>query len=183
MHKKIYIHDLDIPKDDIECWNRYPKHRWVYDQTRLFDAQGIKWLPWISNDLKESGPNLILRSDRKYNSSDIYFNIPNGNHLRTEVYIVKGEIKYLRHLDIDEIDGGVEMRINAFVAIHFNKFTGVLSIETYGNEIFHMSLMSHSDFMAETNTDIIKLLNRIYKRSSATISGPTDQVLQESLAS
>jgi len=35
--------DIKIPLNDVDCWYLYPKHNWVYDASRLFDSQNIKW--------------------------------------------------------------------------------------------------------------------------------------------
>ena len=62
MQKKTDIQEFDIPKDDIECWDRYPRHRWVYDLSRLLDSQHISWSPFITNELKFKINNIRLES-------------------------------------------------------------------------------------------------------------------------
>lgn len=182
---------LDIPKDDIECWEKYPKHRWVYDLSRLLDAQNIKWSPYEvdSSPSRELNLDLYSAETRVRQPGFIYIKNPEGNHLISEVYISKGEIKYLRHIDPTSrkeipVVGEVELRLNAFVTLYFVKFTGVITTETYGNEIFKIRLRPQSDLSLESNSDIVKLIKRIYKRTdSQQLLGLTDRSLHETLAS
>ena len=190
MQKKIDIQDLDIPKDDIECWDRYPKHRWVYDLSRLLDAQNIKWSPFETLPMLVT--NMFLETDQNvaYIPSYIYIAPPVGKQILTEVYITKGEIKHMRHVDkltstlISESVGAVELRISAFVSIHFQKFTGVISVETVGSDIYSIRLKPLSGLALEANAEIAKLIKRIYKKNDVVhISGLADQLLHESVAS
>jgi hypothetical protein len=67
--------------------------------------------------------------------------------------------------------------------LYFQKFTGVITAETYANEIFRIRLRPLIDIANETNQEVIKLIKRIYKRTDITLSGLTDRVLHETLAS
>ena len=64
---------------------------------------------------------------------------PEGRHIISEIYISKGEIKLMRHVDpsshlkLDTLFGELELRFNSFVARYFQKFTGVITVETLGN--------------------------------------------------
>jgi hypothetical protein len=192
MHKKIEIQDLDIPEDDIECWEKYPKHRWVYDMSRLLDAQNIKWSPFKTDTLPDQAVNMFLHSDKPiaYIPAWIYISNPVGKQILAEVYIVKGEIRHIRYIDtitkkviIDDV-GGIELRISAFVSIHFQKFTGVITTETIGNEIYAMRLRPIPELALVANTEVSKLIKRIYKKNDVVhINGLTDQQLHEVLVS
>jgi hypothetical protein len=191
MHKKTDTIELDFPKDDIDCWEKYTKHRWVYDLSRLLDAQSIKWSPYEIDGLSDKELNIVLQTTKDVASEPgfIYTKKPSGRHLYTEVYITKGEIKLMRHIDsktgteLPNIIGELELRINAFVTLYFQKFTGVISLETFATEIFRVRLRPYTSPVTETNVEIIKLLKRIYKKTDITINGPSDQVLHETLAS
>jgi hypothetical protein len=186
MHRKTDINELYIPHDDVECWNRYPKHRWVYDLSRVLDAQNIRWSPWSTPEFKNLTGNLNLETPLgiSYQTADIHFNLPDRHKLKTEVFIIRGDVKHLRHINptIDNT-GDAEIRIIAFVSMHFHKFTGVITIETYGSDIFFVALRPLAAHIDETDTEVVKLLKRIYKKSDVSISGPSDQVLHETLAS
>ena len=190
MNKKIQYDDLDIPIDDIDCWERYPKHHWVYDLSRLLDAQNIKWTPFEHKEMQRE-INILLETKKPIvrQPGFIYTKKPEGNRLYTEVYISKGEIKYMRHIDPDtnkeltQLVGEVELRLNAFVTLHFIKFTGVITAETFGNEIHRIKLRPHSDLSQEENSNIIKITKRIYKKTELTLNGLTDRALHNELAS
>lgn len=191
MHRKTDTQDFDIPKDDIECWERYPKHRWVYELSRLLDSQNIKWTPFESEGLTDRELNIEMVSYAPIirQPGYIYTKKPEGQHLLTEVYVTKGEIKLMRHLDpktrleLPALIGEVELRLSAFITLYFQKFTGVMGIETYANEIFRIQLRPHLDITQETNQEVVKLAKRIYKRIDITVHGLADRSLQESLAS
>lgn len=190
MNKRLDMHDLDIPKDDIECWERYSKHRWIFDLSRVLDAQNIKWSPYEIDDLPNKELNIKLQSLKPIicHPGFIYTRKPDAHFAITEMYIIKGEIKLLRHLDqsgseLNTIFGDVELRLNAFVTLYFQKFTGVVTTETWGNEIFRIKLCPYGNINHETNNDVIKLIRRIYKKNDLNLHGLTDRPLQEALAS
>jgi hypothetical protein len=189
MHKKNETIEIDIPQDDVDCWERYPKYHWVYDLSRLMDAQGIKWSPYKTDELNFSQSNMRLDSYRAIIQPGlIYIKNPDGDQLTSEIYIIKGEIKFMRHIDIsgnelDSLIGQLELRLNAFVTLHFQKFTGVISVKTFGNDIYGIQLKPYSDPGLTTNQELVKLIRRIYKKTDITLSGLTDRVLHETLAS
>jgi hypothetical protein len=191
MHRKTDTQEFDIPKDDIECWERYPKHRWVYELSRLLDAQSIKWSPYEVDTLpnRELNIELFSRKTLVRQPGYIYMKKSEGRHMFTEMYITKGEIKLMRHIDpvtkeeLPSLIGEVELRLSAFVTLYFQKFTGVVGVETYSNEIFRIQLRPHVDISLEANQEVVKLAKRIYKKSDVTAVGLTDRATHETLAS
>lgn len=189
MYKKTEIYNLDIPSDDRDCWERYPKHRWVYDLSRILDAQNIKWTPFeYPGTERELNINLQIKEPVIRQPGYIYIKKSQEDHVHTEVYIVKGEIKLMRHIDLASqqelpgLIGEIELRINAFVTLHFQKYTGVVSIETRGHNIYRVQLRPYVNLFQETNQEVIKIAKKIYKKSELDI-GLTDRVRQEILAS
>lgn len=192
MNKRVDINDLDIPADDIDCWHRYPKYRWVYDISRLLDSQNIKWTPFNDTELGHKIPAMHFDTTKhvEYEPAYIYINQRHEELVVSEVYIIKGEIRHIRHFNattmqqMSEDIGNVELRISAFASIHFQKFTGVISTRTFGNDIYSILLRPMSEFGLETNADIAKLIKRIYKKNDLShVSGLTDHTLHESTAS
>lgn len=191
MNKKTDTGELDIPRDDIDCWERYPKHRWVYDLSRLLDAQQIGWSPYEVPMYPYRGLNMKLESNLNviWQPGLIYTKTPTGEFHKSEIYIIKGEIRLIRHMDtttgkeITSSVGEVELRLNAFVTLHFAKFTGVITCDTHGHYIRRIQLRAYSDLSLTTDSEIIKLARRIYKRTEVTLTGPSDQILYETLAS
>lgn len=192
MHKKIENLELDIPKNDLDCWERYPKQRWVYDASRVLDAQNIKWQLTEPATPFEKIPTISLKTKTgvEHYLGYIYTDILPAEHLLSEVYIVKGEVKFIRQLDfhslkeVDSLPGQLDLKINALVALYFQKFTGVISMEVRGTEIIRIQLRpSYSDLGLIDNQELIKLIKRIYRKTEITLSGLTDRVLHETLAS
>ena len=173
MQRKTDTQELDIPKNDIECWERYPKHRWVYELSRLLDSQNIDWSPYKIETLtdRELNIDLMLHKTSICEPGYIYTKKSEGRHIYTELYITKGEIKLMRHIDpetsviLDSLIGEVELRLNAFVTLYFQKFTGVITTETYANEIFRIRLRPYFSIDTDINQNVSKLIKRIYKRS------------------
>ena len=171
MKHKTDIQELNIPKDDIECWLRYPKYHWVYDLSRLLDTQNIEWSPFEINSLSDKQINNILQTNPGY----IYIDKPQGRYTITEVFISKGEIKYMRHIDtltgreLPSLFGEIELMLNAFVTLHFQKFTGVITTEMISTEIYRIYLKPYLDINLETNQEVIKLMKRIYKKNDIIV--------------
>lgn len=190
MNKKFERVELDIPVDDIDCWNRYPKHRWVYDMSRLLDSQNIKWSPFEREDLphRELNMELLTNSAVVKQPGFIYVDLPKTKPLLSEIYIIRGEIKHIKHLDVNteaelsSLSGALDIRLNAFVSIHFAKFTGVLSTQSYGTNIYKCKLRPWSN---DTDLTTQKLIVRIYRKQnvSSISNGLSDRVLQEIVAS
>ena len=190
MQKKLETHEFDIPADDIECWDRYPKHRWVYDMSRLLDAQNIKWSPFeVAGMIREINMELQSATPMIKQPGYIYISQFQAEEMITEVYITKGEIKLIRHIDpktnkeLPGLLGGIELRLSAFVTLHFSKFTGVIAVRTSGIEIRRIQLRPYAFVINDTNAEALKLKKRIYKRTEVTINGPADQALHEKVAS
>ena len=189
MNKKTFLKDLDVPQDDDDCWAKYPKHRWVYEATRLLDSQNIHWSLFQTETEKYAIKNIDLKSKNTYHPGYIYIKALEGRQLFTEVFIVRGEIKHIRHIYpssgevLKELIGEFELRIDAFVTLHFRMFTGIITSETFSNDIYRIQLRPQSDLGQESNNEIIRLLKRIYKKADITINGLTDRVLHETLAS
>ena len=191
MHKKTTINDLDIPNDDIDCWDRYPKHRWVFDLSRLLDTQGVHWSPFKSEILTQRVLNMEFHTSKEldYTPAYIYTEPFNSNRFISELYIVKGEIKLSRYFDknnltqLEDNIGNMDLRANAFVSMHFQKFTGVISLEFANNIIISVKLRPQSELGIVSTNDIVKLNKRIYKKHDLLFSGPTDQVIREILTS
>lgn len=191
MQKRTDILELDIPQDDIECWHRYPKHRWVYDLGRLLDAQNIKWSLYPTDDFTNRVINVSLFSAEgiSIDPGYIYTKEISGTQLLTEVYITKGEIRLMQHIDpktgkeMPTLHGEIELRLNAFITLYFTKFTGVISVETTGNDIYRIQLRPSREFALIDNVEVIKLTKRLYKRSDSTLVGLADRSFHATIAS
>jgi hypothetical protein len=178
-----------VPEDDIDCWEKYPKHKWTYESGRLFDSQHIKWSPYETEIFNQRMLSIQLSSNKPLvrQPGFIWIKDTIGSELMTEVYIIRGEIKHMHHVHnqvvLETLNGDIELRLSAFVSLYFKKFTGVISVKTISNEIHKISLRPHRDLSEEKNSDIIKLLKRIYKKTDISINGPEDQAISILLTS
>jgi len=169
MIKKIEIQELDFPTNDLDCWSRYPKFRWMYETSRLLDAQHISWNPYQTEQCSSRMPNVELLDSKGvvcHHLGYVYIQDLIQDLNLTEVFIIKGQIKYLRHIESGgSLDGNIELHISAFVTLHFQKFTGVVTLGTHANNVFSVKLRPVSELGVESNDEIIKLLKRIYKKN------------------
>jgi hypothetical protein len=69
-------------------------------------------------------------------------------------------------LEVVDVDGGLDLKISAYVAIHFGKYVGAISVETHKNQIYSIQLRPRSQLSQKNNIDIIKISKRIYKSKS-----------------
>lgn len=184
MNKKLVQNDLDVPTDDYDCWQRYPRYRWVYELSRLYDLQHISWSTIKTDEFTQELENLSSRTIPG-SLGTIYVKQFPEQSLKTEVYLVKGEIKEYSHTktSVDQELGQLEIRIAAFVSLHFSRFTGIISVEMSGIDITRISLKPESDLSHITDKELVKLIKRIYKKQEATVIGLTDRALREPLAS
>ena len=56
--------DVMIPTDDLDCWNLYPAHRWIYEKILVAQSQGLACgLHGVLPDLYPvfSKPNINLK--------------------------------------------------------------------------------------------------------------------------
>jgi hypothetical protein len=184
MNKKLEIAQLDIPLSDTECWLKYHRHRWVYDMSRLLDAQKISWSPWCHGPYQHRvSASQLDHSTAAEDSGYIYLDHAISHTETTDVAIVRGEIKNIIHENTDSsVQGDIELKLTAFVILYFQKFTGVISFVTQDTNIYRIHLRPMV-CLSSDNSDIAKLLKRIYKKNDITISGAAHQELHESLAS
>lgn len=176
MNKRIELDDLDIPKDDVECWERYPKHRWVYNLSQILDVQHVKWSPYPTRDLQYKIANMDLYSTDwlEMNPGSIYVQDIIDTDMWTELYLIKGDIKHTRHVDpqtgkdLQLNSGDIELRINAITKICFRDFTGVLKMSSCGNTFYRISLRPLP--ASDSNDETLRLKKRIYKKRELSIT-------------
>jgi len=161
------LNDYNIPGTMQDCWEKYPNYNWVYNSTRLLDAQHMPWSPFETSSYSHKLKTFTLSNDNGF----IY--IPDNENfseepLLTETIIKTGDLKWLAHyVDskfIDEINGEADLRINAFIALYLRKFTGGVSFRTRSNHIYEISLCPTKDIIDSYPEVATKLLKKIYKK-------------------
>lgn len=173
-----------IPVNDLDAWNMYPKFRWVYETSRLMDIQNINWAPFQQENYETTLPayNINKITDIKQvpfiaagmqHTGAIFIERLAGEHLITDVVVQKGCVKWLKHhrfndknerVVIDVINGNLELKINAMITLHFQKYIGVLSIETIGQNIIAIRLRMTSEIIDQYPEDWLKKVQRVYNR-------------------
>jgi len=165
-----------IPHTDIEATEQYPKHRWMYSTQALLDSQHIKWSPAPFNNcvavpvraydslIFNVSPDAIEQNDLGF----IYVDDPSCDLRLTEVAVHKGDILVMNHHDLFKftgaLNGDVDIRISAFVKMHFHHFNGIVMFSTYNNNIFHVSLKPSFTLMPDYNNTFNQCIRKLYRR-------------------
>ena len=166
--------NLNIPVTDLDCWEKYPKFNWVYETTKLLDAQNVKWKPEPTGDFIYSldcitvGRDIVV-PDTLPENNNIYVKQPIAKtFLDTEVGIQKGEVKWLQHHIngdfVEDIYGEIDLRINAFVLLHLHKFNGIISIRTIDHNIYQIKLNPNKLITHKYPQEANILANKLYKQ-------------------
>jgi hypothetical protein len=118
--RKQYFRDVDcpadvhIPIDDIDCWEWFPKYRYIYDKLYIAQSQAIAC--GAEDELPErfpvfAKPRVNLKGmglgSRPITSPEefralmtpdmMWMELFTGDHVSTDCAVVKGEVKWLRH--------------------------------------------------------------------------------------
>jgi hypothetical protein len=155
--------NVDIPLNE--------KYNWVYSTSRLLDFQNIKWAPFAHGNLTYRLQEFTVESGDS-RSGAIYTSELHGDALTTDVAVMKGDIKWAAHHHIedgkkvilDDLRGDIELRISAMATMHFQKFAGVISVDTIGPTIVAVRLRMSTDVVDQYPEDWIKRVLRIYNR-------------------
>lgn len=172
------ISDYNLPQTDRECWERYPNLNWVYNSTRLLDAQHLSWAPFPTVGFTHGMDTFMFDKKIKFSAEDkphlIYIAPPGGEHVVTDVIIQKGEIKWMGHIKSpnsisENIIGEVDLCINAFVTLFFKKFTGIISVDTIGHCIYAVRLHSTHNMINFYPEEAQKVIKKIFKKITPAI--------------
>lgn len=167
----------EIPTTHKESWIKYPKYRWVYETTKLLDMQHIMWGPYQDTNtplaLDSFNYGFFLKPSTNMQtplSGKIFVEKLSGNILTSFVGVFKGEIKWLSHKDqnntiLPNINGDIELRISALISLHFQKFSGLINIQTYGKDIIAVNLYANKEdykLLNQEDPELFKHIVRIY---------------------
>ncbi len=160
--------NVDIPLNDEVAYKLYTKYNWVYSTSRLLDFQKVEWTPFGGGEFTHQHPEFPVIP-----TAMVYTKQLAGEKLTTDVAVMKGDIKWAKHHIInekgekevlDELRGGVELRISALTTMHFQKFAGVISVDTVGDVIVAVRLCMTADVVDQYPEDWLKRVLRIYNR-------------------
>ena len=180
--KEVLIEHVEIPTSHLGTWEKYPKHRWVYETSKLLDMQNIVWSPYNINPALASldsfnygkevkvGDSLQALTTEDFVPGKVFVQDLTGERLTSLVAIFKGEIKWIGHKDdsnvvLESINGDIELRISALISLHFQKFSGVITIDTLGKDIISVNLYGNKgdyNMFVAKSPDLTKHIVRIY---------------------
>ena len=163
--------ELRIPTEDPDAHEWYPEHRWVYDKPRLCASQGLSWAPHgvepplfpvfskpITNLRGMGVGSRVLRNRAEYlrylTPGHFWMTLLEGEHVSTDVAVVKGRVTWQRHsrgvpagegmFDYWTIDAERRPRLEAYldgwIAQHLDSYTGMMNFETIGGRIIDAHL-------------------------------------------
>ncbi len=116
MGKYSKIYDLleckiDVPINDMDAWQKYPKHRWIYNKAMICQYQGISYAPMPIEpkkypviikpiiNLYGMGLNIIKVNNKdefydNWYNNNFWMEFLEGEHLSWDVIILNGKIVF-----------------------------------------------------------------------------------------
>ncbi len=115
---------VNVPTEDGDAWQWFPKHRWVYNKLSVAESQGFVCgphgieppsFPVFSKpvfNLRGMGTgSRPLRSLREYKAAQrpghAWMPILEGEHISTDIAVVDGQAKWWRHTFGAPLEGGM----------------------------------------------------------------------------
>jgi len=163
--------DVNVPTEDGDAWAWYPQQKWVYNKLAVAESQGMLCGPHgleppafpvfskpVFNMRGMGTGSRVLRTAKEYKASQrpghIWMPLLSGEHISTDIAVVKGEPVWWRHAAGKPLDGGMfdywvvlaedRPEIEAYVAAWLRKnlgtYTGMLNVETIGAKIIEAHL-------------------------------------------
>lgn len=163
--------DVNIPTDDPDAWAWNPRHRWVFDKLQVALSQVLEaaphgleppQFPVFSKPIYNFGGMgagsriLSTREDylRHLTPGHLWMPLLSGRHVSTDLALVDGSVKWMRHATGLEAGGGTfdfwtihaaaEPRLDATLAAwarrHLARYTGMLNVESIGGVIIEAHL-------------------------------------------
>ena len=127
--------------------------KWACETTKILDAQKLGWSLYYGDknefiiDAFNYGDGVHYDPSINQQSSytgKIFTQELRGDEVFTDVILQKGNIKYMSHRrGLDLIDGelgDVILKINSFIYLNFNKYTGYLRFQNIGKYVISISL-------------------------------------------
>lgn len=163
--------DINIPTEDHDAWEWYPRHRWIYNKLAIADSQKIPCGPHGHAPVSYpvfSKPIYNLRGmgmgsqafhsaaeyHQAYAPGHMWVEFLSGEHVSSDVAIVRGKPVWWRHVTGHAMAGGtfdywtiseqnqpeLEAYCGAWIEKHLPDYTGMLNLETIGGKIIEAHL-------------------------------------------
>ncbi len=106
--------DVPIPVSDVEAWQLYPEHRWVYNKLLICETQNLAHAPHgvvpdrfpvfskpIYNLLGLGAGSRVIHSEAQYYAAvqpgHLWMELLSGPHVSTDVALEDGVLRWCRH--------------------------------------------------------------------------------------
>jgi hypothetical protein len=187
--------DVEIPTEESDAWRLYPEHRWLFDKLLVADSQGLPCgphgvapasYPVFSKpvySMRGMGTgSRVLRSARDYerhqHPGHFWMALLEGEHVSSDVAVVRGRARWWRHTVGRALDGGtfdywtvlaesrpaIEGHCGAWLERHLGGYTGMLNFETIGARIIEVHLRFADQWPDLYGAGWLDALVRLYAR-------------------
>jgi len=163
--------DVRIPTEDGDAYLWYPRHKWVYNKLQMAESQGIECGPHgidppsfpvfskpIYNMRGMGAGTRLFRTLKEYKHGQrpghMWMALLEGEHVSTDVAVVRGEPKWWRHATGIPLEGGMfdhwvvwaearnglEQACADWIRTNMAGYTGMMNLETIGGRIIEAHL-------------------------------------------
>ncbi len=162
--------DVNVPTDDLDSFEWFPKFRWVYDKLQIARSQGLACgtpdvapsaFPVFAKpnvNLRGMGLNSgIVRTQSELDAlppGHMWMQMLTGEHISTDLAIVRGEVKWhcnalgqpwhqgmFTHWVIENSQRHeLNQYLANWIATNLPEYTGMLNVETIGGKMIEVHL-------------------------------------------
>lgn len=163
--------DVRIPTEDGDAYLWYPQHKWVYNKLQVAESQGIECGPHgidppsfpvfskpIYNMRGMGAGTRLFRTLKEYKHGQrpghMWMALLEGEHVSTDVAVVRGDPKWWRHATGIPLEGGMfdhwvvwaeprnglEQACADWIRTNMAGYTGMMNLETIGGRIIEAHL-------------------------------------------
>jgi len=195
--------EVRIPAEDPDAYAWNPQHRWVYDKLRLCASQGLACAPHgveppefpvfskpITNLRGMGVGSRVLQSLADYRrhltAGHLWMTLLEGEHVSTDVAVVRGEAAWRRHsrgrpagegmFDYWTIEAAarpdLEAYLEAWLARNLGSYTGMANFETIGGRIIDAHLRFADQWPELYGRDWLEAVVSLYQYGEWRFSEP-----------
>ncbi len=163
--------EVFIPTEDGDCYKLFPEHRWIYNKLLIAESQGLECglhgitpekFPVFSKpvyNMRGMGTDSRVFEDveayyRRQKPGHFWMSLLSGEHVSTDVVVVKGKAKWWRHVTAKPLKRGMfdywiieaasrptlEEYGREWIKRNLKSYTGMVNFETIGNKIIECHL-------------------------------------------
>lgn len=163
--------DVQVPTEDGDAWRWQPQYKWVYNKLQVAESQGFDCGPHgmeppsfpvfskpVFNMRGMGIDSRVIRDMREYKARQkpghIWMPLLDGEHISSDVAVVRGEPKWWRHTYGAPLEGGmfdywvvlaeakpeIEDYCAEWLGRNLSGYTGMVNFETIGARIIEVHL-------------------------------------------